>query len=67
MFFLLILFQIYVLGIIPPGGQLDIQQLIEIAGGTDNLIIATGGFEDLMNTMFSNTASDEICETSCQD
>jgi len=54
--------QIYVLGIIPPGGQLDIQQLIEIAGGKDNLIVATGGFEDLMNTtMFSGSVSDPIC------
>ena len=59
-------FQIFVLGIIPPKGQLDILQLLEIAGDRDNLIIATGGFEDLA-TSFAQPVSDQLCGIPCQD
>lgn len=53
------------LGIEPPRGSLDRDQLLQIAGDPANLVIAAGGFEGLDAT-FALTISSTICGDPCE-
>ncbi|XP_076818199.1 P-selectin-like [Clavelina lepadiformis] len=55
---------IYVLGVVPPRRGLDLDQLNDIAGNTDNVIITEGGFEGLTG-LLSNQISEQICGDPC--
>lgn len=57
-------FQLFAVGIEPPKGKLDKGQLLEIAGGEQNLFLPTGGFLGL-DAGFAVQITDKVCGDPC--
>lgn len=66
MFLILYFLKIFVVGIKPPNpnSKLDMDQLINIAGGTENLMLADQGFEGLTGA-FALELTSKVCGDPC--
>ena len=53
------------IGILPPAGSLNREELNEIAGDPDRVIIAVDGFDSL-DEQFAALISNELCPPPCQ-